>query len=142
MHEQFFKKYMVQSLCKKSRLKLNSGTIINGSYTFDQKSLHIKAAIKSQFNYCPPIWMFILRSLSNSLNYIHECAPRLIHDYRVQSFQSMIEIINQKTILQKNLECLVKKIYKFIYGLSPPVMNDLFQIKENVYNLEKKRVRG
>ena len=36
----------------------------------------------------------------------------------------------------------LKKIYKFIYGLSPPIMNDLFQIKENVYNLEKKRVRG
>lgn len=138
MHEQFFKKYMVHSLCKKSRLKPNSLAIINTYLTADQKSLHIKAAIKSQFNYCPPSWMFILRSLSNSFNHIHECAPRLIHGYRVQSFQSMIEIINQKTILQKYLECLVKEIYKFIYGLSPPIMNDIFQIKKTSITLKRR----
>lgn len=76
-----------------------------------------------------------LRSLNNSLNHIHECALRIINDDHVRSFRNMPEMTNQKRILQNNLECLSKKIYKYLHGLSPPLMNDVFQIKEIVYNL-------
>ena len=33
------------------------------------------------------------------------------------------------------MECLAKEIYKFLNGLSPPVMNGAFMIRNNNYNV-------
>ena len=33
------------------------------------------------------------------------------------------------------MECLAKEIYKFLNGLSPPIMNGAFMIRNNNYNL-------
>ena len=53
----------------------------------------------------------------------------------VSTFQDILEIINEKTIHQNNLECIGKEIYKFLNGLSPPIMNGAFMIRNNNYNL-------
>ena len=42
---------------------------------------------------------------------------------------------NWKPIHKKNLECLANEIYKFLHGLFPPIMNVIFEIKVNIYNL-------
>ena len=42
---------------------------------------------------------------------------------------------NEKAIHQQDLEFLAKGVYKFVNGLSPPIMSDLFTIRENPYNL-------
>ena len=36
---------------------------------------------------------------------------------------------------QKNLENLTNKIYKFLHGLSSPVINDIFKKRGNINNL-------
>ena len=41
----------------------------------------------------------------------------------------------EKKIYQNNLESLAKEIYKFLNGLSPPIMHDAFMIRNNKYNL-------
>ena len=38
---------------------------------------------------------------------------------------------------QKTLEFLVTEIYKFENGLPPPIMNDIFFSRQNIYNLRK-----
>ena len=35
----------------------------------------------------------------------------------------------------KNVEYFARGIYKFQYGLSPSIMNDIFKAKCNIYNL-------
>ena len=79
--------------------------------------------------------MFCSSSLNNLINRIHECALRLIHHDHISTFQDILEIIKEKTIHQNNLECLAKEIYKFLNGLSLPIMNSAFMIKNNNYNL-------
>ena len=46
---------------------------------------------------------------------------------------------NETTIHIRNLKFLVTEIYKFLNGLSPPIMNDVFQINECPYNLRNPR---
>ena len=36
---------------------------------------------------------------------------------------------------QKDQKHLAKEIYKFLKGLSPPVMNDIFSFRDTPYNL-------
>ena len=104
--------------------------------TPDQKLLLLNSVIKSQFIYCPLIWMFTSRYLNNVLNSIHERALRLIYnDYKLL-FNRISEDNKQKSIHQKNIESLAIKIYKFPAGLTPPIMSDLFVNRENNYNLK------
>ena len=46
---------------------------------------------------------------------------------------------NETTIHIRNLKFLVTEIYKFLNGLSLPIMNEVFQINECPYNLRKPR---
>ena len=124
----------IKSLCRKAGQKLNALTRISNYLTHDQKRLLLNSIIKSQFSYFPLIWMFCSRSLNNLISRIHERALRLIHNTHVSTFQDILEITKEKTIHQNNLECLAKEIYKFLNGLSPPIMNGAFMINSN-YNL-------
>ena len=81
--------------------------------------------------------MFCSRSLNNSLNHIHECALRLTYDDHAHYFQDIIGMTNQKTLHQKILKYLAKEIYKLLHGLSPTIMNDIFEVSDNIYNLRK-----
>ena len=101
------------------------------------KNLLLNSVIKSQFTYCPLIWMFTSHYLNNALNKIHERALRLIYNDHEKSFNSILTENNLKTILQRNLEFLAIEIHKFQNGLSPPIMNDIFFSRQNIYNLRK-----
>ena len=82
----------IKSLCRKAVQKLNALARISTYLTHDQKRLLLNSIIKSQFGYCPLIWMFCSRSLNNLINRIHERAPRLIHNDHVSTFQDILEI--------------------------------------------------
>ena len=46
---------------------------------------------------------------------------------------------NETTIHICNLKLIVTEIYKFLNGLSPTIMNEVFQINECPYNLRNPR---
>ena len=125
----------IKSLCRKADQKLNSLARISNYLTHDQKRLLLNLIIKSQFSYCPLIWMFCSRSLNNLIYRIQERALRLTHNDHVSTFQNILEITKEKTIHQNDLESLAKEIYKFLNGLSPPILNGAFMIRNNNYNL-------
>ena len=67
-------------LCKKAGQKLSALARINYYLTPDQKILLLISVVKSQFSYCPLIWMFTSRYLNHTLNSFHERALRLIYN--------------------------------------------------------------
>ena len=109
--------------------KLNFESHITSLYrlknylTLDQRNLLLNSVIKSQFTYCPLIWMFTSHYLNNALNNIHERALRLIYNDHEKSFSSILTENNLKTIHQKNLEF--------------PIMNDIFFKRQNIHNLQQ-----
>ena len=96
----------------------------------------INLVIKSQVSYCPLLWMLCSHSLNNSLDHKHEHGLMLNYNDYVQSFQDILEITNQKTIHKKTLECIAMEIYKFLYGLSPSIMNDVLQVRKTFVTLK------
>ena len=121
----------IKSLCRKAAQKLNALARISNELTHDQKRFLLNSIIKSQFSYCPLIWMFCSHSLNNLINRIHERALRLIHNDHVSTFYDILEITKERTIHQNNFECLTKEIYKLLNGLSPPTTNGAFMIRNN-----------
>ena len=98
-----------------------------------RKSL-MKAFITSQFNYCPLIWMFNSRELSNRINRIHERALRLVYQDNSLSFAELLEKDNSMAIHQRNLQVLATSIFKLKNGLFPEIMKEVFEIQNPAYN--------
>ena len=94
----------------------------------------MEAFITSQFNYCPLIWMFHSRQLSNRINKIQERALRLVYKDNKLTFDDLLKLDNSVTIHQRNLQTLETEIFKVKNSLTPEIMTEVFEIKEPHYN--------
>ena len=56
------------------------------------------------------------------------------------SFSELLEMANESTIHMRNLKFLLTEIYKFLNGLSPPIMNEVFQANDYPYDLRNLRI--
>ena len=62
----------IKSICRKAGQKLSALLRISSNLNMKQEKLLYKSTIKSQFNYCPLVWMFCSRQSNNLINKIHE----------------------------------------------------------------------
>ena len=99
----------------------------------------MKTFIRSQFNYCPLVWMFHNRTLNNKINKLQERALRIAYKDDNSSFQELLDKDNSVTIHHKNLQRLAVEMYKVKTHLSPLPMQALFTEKINQYDLRNKR---
>ena len=92
--------------------------------------------IKSQFNYCPLVWMFCSRQSNNLINKAHERGLRLTYRNETnKAFQQILRRNNESTIHQKKLQVLITEVYKILNGIAPPIMNSLFSFRTNIHNI-------
>ena len=92
----------------------------------------MKAFIESQFNYCPLIWMLHFRTLNNKINRIHERALRTVYSDYNSSFNELLDKDGSFTIHQRNVQSLAIEIYKYLHGLSPAILSEVFKVNETV----------
>ena len=126
----------VSSLCKKAIQKLNALSRIASCMTFNQRRLITNCFITSHFSYCLIVWMFHSRKLNERINHIHERALRIVYKDFNSSFQELLTEDNSLNIRHKNLQKLVTEIFKVKNGLSPELMNDVFEFIEKPYSLQ------
>ena len=79
--------------------------------------------------------MFLSRGLNNKINRIHERALRITYNDKSSSFQKLFEKDNPVIIHNRNIKILATETYKFLQGLSPPLMNEIFVERNNNYSL-------
>ena len=91
--------------------------------------------IKSQFSYCPLIWMFSSRKSNNLINRIHERSIRIVNSDNESNFENLLEKNKEITIHQRNLQILMIEVFKKINGYAPPIMDNFFIFRENKRNL-------
>ena len=79
--------------------------------------------------------MFCSRRSNNLLNNIDERALRGTFDGHTSNFTQLLEKKRESTIHQRKYPSILKVIYKFTNNLSPPIIDHMFQFRENSYNL-------
>ena len=125
----------VSSLCKRASQKLNALSRIASCMTFDQRRLILNSFIASHFSYCPIVWMFHSRKLNERIYHIHESALRIVYkDFNLPLQELFIED-NSLNIHHRNLQKLVAEMFTVKNGLSPELMNDVFDFIEKPYSL-------
>ena len=88
-------KSRVKNQCKKTSRKIWAlSRLINYLKNYKKKMI-FNALIKSQFSYCPLVWMFCSRQTNNMINKIHERALRIVLNDHISDFETMLR--NMKT---------------------------------------------
>ena len=87
--------------------------------------------------------MFHSRKLNEKNNHLHEKALRIVYKDFKLSFQELLIENNSLNIHQKYLQKLVTEIFKVKNGLSPELMNDVFEfIEKTITAYEQLRTSG
>ena len=82
--------------------------------------------------------MFCTKRDNAKINKIHKRTLRTIyHDY-TSSFSELLHKSKGVPIQTKNLQLLMTEVYKFINGLGPSYMSDIFNLATEKYNLRCK----
>ena len=68
--------------------------------------------------------------MNNKINRFYERSLRLYSD-QSSTFEELLEKDKTFSIHHKNIQSLAVEIYKFVNGLTPEIMNSVFNLKEN-----------
>ena len=130
----------ISKICKNVSKKLHALARISPFMSTKKLRILMKAFIESQFGYCPLIWMFHSRNINNRINHLHERALRIAYKDFNSSFQELLEKDNSVTIHHRNLQKLATEMYKVKNGISPKMMQSVFNEAPITYNLRNNRI--
>ena len=68
------------------------------------------------------------------MNKIHEPSLRLLLKNYKDDFQDLLRSSGDISIHQRCLNSLLTEVYKYLHGLSPKIMNEVFSTRANIYN--------
>ena len=126
-----FENYL-SAICNKVSRKINALGWIANYMPLGKRLIVMKIFIESQFNYCPLIWMFHSRTINNKINRLHERALRIVYSDFKSTFEGLFRKDNSFSIHERNIQSLAVEIYKFLNGLSPSFLNNVFH--KNISN--------
>ena len=69
------------------------------------------------------------RAKNNKINRLHERCLRIIYNYRVSTFEQLLEMDSSVSMYTRNLRFLAVEVFKVAKGLAPTIINDLFPLK-------------
>ena len=129
----------VKSICGKARAKLSALTRIAPFLGVEKRKLIMNAFFKSQFSYCPLVWMIHNRTLNNKINRLHEKCLRIVYSDEFSSYENLLKLDGSFSVHKRNLQILAIELYKRINGISPEIMKDVFLLNPtSTYNLRKR----
>ena len=101
-----------------------------------KKRTLMNAFFKSQFNYCPLIWMCHGGENDKKVNRLHERCLRITSNDKRSSFNALLEKDSSVSIHERNIKFLETEIYKVSKNLAPPQMHEILKLKDQLhYNL-------
>ena len=130
----------LEQLCKKIANKLNALVIITPFLNHNQIRLIYNLSFKGQLIYCPLIWTFCSRRSNLLINKLQEESPGRAYNNSNSSFSELLEMANESTIHIRSSKFLFTEVYKFLNGLSPPIMNQMFQKNDCPHDLRNSRI--
>ena len=71
------------------------------------------------------------RTLNNKINRIHERALKIVYNSYKSNFKDLLERDHYFTIHERNLQYVDIEAYQVKNGLSPVIVNDVFQFGKN-----------
>ena len=103
----------IGEICKKASRKLNVLARIIAYMGIRKRRSLMNAFFKSQFNYCPLIWMCSNRSLNNKIDRLHERSLRIVYSDKTSGFCELLEKDGCVSIHYQNIRQLATEMFKY-----------------------------
>ena len=127
----------ITDICKKANTKTKALLRIRNYLNIKQTILLCNSFILSYFNYCPLVWMFCNKTTNNIIQKTQIRALRcLLNNFTLES-KMVLNLTRQRTIHETNLSKLAMEMYKILNKISPLMLSNIFEFKNNNYNLRK-----
>ena len=117
----------LDNICKKASNKIQALGRVTQYMSLPKKKLLFNSFFKSQFNYCPLVWMCHNRGFNNRINRLHERCLRITYNDKTSSFQELLEKDGSTSIHDHNLQILATEMFKVLKGISPVIISNIFQ---------------
>ena len=128
----------VNIIYKKAAKKLCTLSRQCTTLPFKQRKMLMQSFVKSQFSYCPLVWMLHSRKANKQINDLHYRALRIVYRDVSSSFDQLLGKDGSNTIHQQNIHSLATEMYRTFNGLSPSFIADIFNsIQFNIYSDKK-----
>ena len=129
----------IEDICQKASQKINALARLAPYMGTTKKRIIMNTFFKSQFNYCPLVWMCCNRSLDTKINRLHERCLRIVYNDKKSNFNELLVKDGSVSIHHQNLQKLAVEMFKVSRGLSPEIVNELFQFREQIpYELRQR----
>ena len=127
----------LDGIIKKAGRKVSALSWIFPFMGLTKRRLLMNLFFSSQFSCCPLIWMCHSRTANSKINKLHERCLRIIYNDKKSSFKELLETEKFVPIHVKNLQVLATKMFKVYRNISLPIVRQLFQSRNNDYNLRQ-----
>ena len=78
--------------------------------------------------------MFCYGRIMRKMNKIHKMSLRLLLKNYKGDFQDLLRSSGDISIHQRCINSLLTEVYKYIHGISPEIINEVFSTRGNIYN--------
>ena len=96
-----------------------------------RRKILMNVFFRSQFNYCPLIWMCYNRSLNHKINRLHERSLRIIfYSGKKSSSDELLDKDESVSIHHQNIQKLGIEMFKVLNGENPQIVNAVFRIRD------------
>ena len=92
-----------------------------------------------QFNYCPLIRIFSFIRSYRKIYKLHDRSLRLCHNDYTSNYDELLSKQDLVNIHVTNIQQLMIEIFKCLKGISPPIMNDIFRLRNIPYTIRNPR---
>ena len=106
----------IEEICKKALRKLNAFVRIASYMSIGKRRILMNAFFKSQFSYCPLIWMCCNRSINNKIDRLHERSLRIVYNNKTSDFSQLWEKDGSVSIHFQNTRQLAIEMFKVSKG--------------------------
>ena len=91
-----------------------------------KKNVLMNSFFKSQFSYCPLVWMCHSRTINNKINHLHERCLRLIYNNKISSFKELLERDWSVPLHNRNLQMLVTEMFEVYDNIGSLIFTEMF----------------
>ena len=128
----------ISERCKNASRKIHALLRVASHMNILKRRILMNAFFKSQFSYCPLVWMCHNRANNGKINRLHERCLRVIYSEKQSSFKTLLEKDGSVSVHNRNLQILATEMYKIKNDLSSLIVTELFQQRnEQHYDLRK-----
>ena len=122
-------------ICSKTRAKTKVLARIAPFLNKRKKTLLINVFFKSQYSYCPLLYMFHSCTLNNKIKRLHGGCLHIIYNGKISSFTDLLEIDYSVSMHHRNIQVIAAKLFKFFNDLSLKLVSDYFKLNNmTVFN--------